>query len=115
MVLAESNRQLATEAVEDSKARPNAWDVADAGMELGIGIFAILGGVYGTKGAKFLKDARAKSKALKEIIAGNELFKIANKNLQMALKDTTIAEAFKQAHGTQSLETRQIVTQVKAG
>ena len=105
-ILAESNRQLATEAVEDSKARPNAWDVADAGMELGIGIFAILGGVYGTKGAKFLKDARAKSKALKEIIAGNELFKIANKKQ---------AEAFKQAHGTQSLETRQIVTQVKAG
>lgn len=105
-ILADSNRQLATEAIEDSKARPNAWDVADAGMELGIGIFAVLGGVYGTKGAKFLKDARAKSKALKEIVAGNELFKTANQKQ---------AEAFKQAHATQSSETRQIVTQVKAG
>lgn len=105
-ILAESNRLLATDAIEDSKARPNGWDVADAGLELGIGIFAVLGGVYGAKGAKFLKDARTKSKALKEIIAGNELFKIANR------KQT---EAFKQAHATQSSETRQIVTQVKAG
>jgi len=105
-ILAESNRQLAKEAIEDSKARPNAWDMADAGLELGIGIFAILGGVYGTKATKFLKDARAKSKALKEIIAGNELFKTANQKQ---------AEAFKQAHATQSPETRQIVTQVKTG
>ena len=105
-ILADSNRLLAKEAVEASKARPNAWDVADAGLELGIGIFAILGGVYGTKAAKFLKDARAKSKALKEIIAGNELFKNANQKQ---------AEAFKQAHANQSLDTRQIVTQTKAG
>jgi len=103
-ILADSNRRLATEAVEDSKARPNAWDVADAGMELGIGIFAVLGGVYGTKAAKFLKDARAKSKALKEIIAGNELFKNANQKQ---------AETFKQAHATQSPETKQIVAQMK--
>lgn len=104
-ILADSNRQLAKEAIEDSKARPNAWDVADAGMELGIGIFAVLGGVYGTKATKFLKDARAKSKALKEIIAGNELFKNANQKQ---------AETFKQAHATQSPETRRLVTQMKA-
>lgn len=103
-ILADSNRLLATDAIEDSKARPNAWDVADAGLELGIGIFAVLGGVYGAKGAKFLKDARAKSKAIKEIIAGNELFKNANRKQ---------AEAFKQAHATQSPETRQIVVEMK--
>ncbi len=103
-ILAESNRRLAKEAIEESKARPDAWDVADAGMELSIGIFAILGGVYGTKAAKFLKDAREKSKALKEIITGNELFKEANQ---------TQTEAFKQAHANQSLETRQIVTEMK--
>ena len=105
-ILAESSRQLAKEAIEASKARPSPWDVADAGLELGIGICAILGGVYGTKAAKFLKDARTKSKALKEIITGNELFKSANQ---------TQAQAFKQAHANQSPETRQIVTQVKAG
>ena len=103
-ILAESSRQLAKGAIADSKARPNPWDVADAGMELGIGICAILGGVYGTKAAKFLKDARTKSKALKEIITGNELFKSANH---------TQAQAFKQAHANQSPETRQIVTEMK--
>ena len=105
-ILDESNRRLAKEAIEESKARPNMWDVADAGMELGIGIFAVLGGVYGTRAAKFLKDAREKSKALKEIIAGNELFKNANQ---------TQAEAFKQAHANQSPETRRIVVEAKAG
>ncbi len=105
-ILADSNRQLATEAVEDSKARPSPWDVADAGLELGIGICAILGGVYGTKAAKFLKEAGAKSKALKEIITGNELFKNANQ---------TQTQAFKQAHANQSPETRQIVAQAKVG
>ncbi len=103
-ILDESNRQLARGAITDSKARPSPWDVADAGLELGIGIFAILGGVYGTKAAKFLKDARAKSKAMKEIITGNELFKSANQ---------TQTQAFKQAHATQSPETKQIVTQMK--
>ena len=103
-ILSESNRRLAKEAVADSKARPNVWDVADAGLELGIGIFAVLGGVYGTKATKFLKDARAKSRALKEIIAGNELFKSANQ---------TQTDAFKQAHANQSPETRQIVVEMK--
>jgi len=105
-ILDESNRQLARGAIADSEIRPSPWDVADAGLELGIGIFAILGGVYGTKAAKFLKDARTKSKALKEIITGNELFKNANQKQ---------AEVFKQAHANQSPETRQLVTQMKAG
>jgi len=105
-ILTQSNTQLAMGAIEDSKARPGPWRTADAAFELGIGICAVLGGVYGTKAAKFLKDARAKSKALKEIITGNELFKKANH---------TQAKAFKNAHANQSPETRQIVTQVKVG
>lgn len=105
-ILDESNRQLARNAITDSQARPSPWDLADAGLELGIGICAVLGGVYGTKAAKFLKDAKAKSKALKEIITGNELFKNANQ---------TQTQAFKQAQASQSPETRQIVTQIKAG
>jgi len=105
-ILSESNRQVAALAIEDSRARPNPWDLADAVLELGIGISALLGGVYGARAAKFLKDARAKSRALKEIIAGNELFK---KNNQPQV------EAFKQAHANQSPQTRQIVAQLKTG
>ncbi len=105
-ILAESSRQLARGAFEDSAARPDVWQTADTAMELGIGIFALLGGVYGTRAVRFLKQARTKSKALQEIIAGNELFK---KNHQAN------AGAFKQAHQNQSPQTRQIVTEVKSG
>ena len=103
-ILAESNWQLADTAVQQSGERPDAWQVADSAMELGIGICALLGGVYGTRAVGFLKDARAKSKALQEIIAGNELFK-QNNPPQVA--------AFKQAQQNQSPQTRQIVTQMK--
>jgi len=103
-ILGQSNLQLAKGAFEDSAARPDTWEVVDAGMELGIGICALLGGVYGTRAVRFLKQAKAKSKALKEIIAGNELFK---KNNQ------TNSDAFKQAHQNQSPQTRQLVTEMK--
>jgi hypothetical protein len=52
----------------------------------------------------FLKDARAKSAALKEIIAGNELFKKQN---------PAQSPVFKQAQQNQSPTTRQIVAQAK--
>ena len=103
-ILAESSRQLAKDAIADSAARPDPWQTADAAMELGIGICALLGGVYGAKAAKFLKDAKDRSKALKEIITGNELFKKTNQ---------TQVESFKQAHASQSPQTRQIVTGMK--
>jgi hypothetical protein len=103
-ILAESNWQLANTAVQQSSDRPDAWQVADSAMELGIGICALLGGVYGTRAVGFLKDARTKSKALQEIIVGNELFK-KNNQTQVA--------AFKQAQQNQSPETRQIVAEMK--
>jgi hypothetical protein len=74
-------------------------------MELGIGICALFGGVYGTRAVGFLRDARTKSKALQEIVAGNELFK---KNNQPQVS------AFKQAQQNQSPTTRQIVAGIKA-
>ena len=74
-------------------------------LEMGIGICALLGGVYGTKAVRFLKDVRGKSKALKEIIAGNEQFKKQNQSH---------AAAFKQAHQSQSPQTRQLVAAMKA-
>ena len=104
-ILAESNWQLARTALEAGAERPDGWQVADSMLELGIGISALLGGVYGTRAVRFLKDARGKSEALKEIITGNETFKKQNEST---------AAAFKQAHSTQSAQTRQLVAQMKA-
>lgn len=104
-VLAESNFQLADTAAQQGAERPDAWEVADSILELGIGICALLGGVYGTRAVGFLRQARTKSKALKEIITGNELFKKQN---------ASSACAFKQAHQNQSPQTRQIVAEMKA-
>jgi hypothetical protein len=103
-ILAESNFQLADTALQQSTERPDPWQAADAMLEMGIGICSVLGGVYGTKAVRFLKDARGKSDALKEIIAGNEQFKKQNGSQ---------AEAFKQAHRNQSPQTRQLVAAMK--
>ncbi|MHC4389254.1 MAG: hypothetical protein ACYSX1_11695 [Planctomycetota bacterium] len=104
-IFAESNWQLAETALQISAERPDAWEVADSAIEFGIGICALLGGVYGTRAVRFLRDARGKSQALQEIIVGNELFKKQNQ---------AQAAAFKQAHNNQSPHTRQIVAQAKA-
>ena len=104
-ILSESNVQLAEIALQSAADRPDPWQVADSMMELGIGVCALLGGVYGTRTVRFLKDARGKTKALKEIITGNETFKKQN---------ASVAAAFKQAHSTQSPHTRQLVAQMKA-
>jgi len=104
-ILAESNFQLASTALQDSAKRPDPWQVADSMLEMGIGICALMGGVYGTRAVRFLKDARGKSEALKEIIAGNEQFKKKNQSQ---------AAAFKQAHQNQSPQTRQLVATMKA-
>jgi len=103
-ILAESNFQLARAALTESAERPDAFALADNVLELAIGISALLGGVYGTRAVKFLREARAKSKALKEIIEGNELFKKQN--------ESSVSN-FKQAHQLQSPQTRQIVAQMK--
>jgi hypothetical protein len=103
-ILAESNWHLAETALQAGAERPDAWQVADSALELGIGIFALLGGVYGTRAVRFLRDARGKSQALQEVITGNELFKKQNQSS---------ATAFKQAHNNQSSRTRKIVAQMK--
>lgn len=103
-VLLQSNFDLAQASLAESAQRPNPWDTADALLELGIGISAVIGGVYGTKAVKFLKEAQAKSQALKEVIQGNELFKNQN---------PASTEAFKQAQQNQSTETKKLVTELK--
>lgn len=104
-ILSESNWQLAHTALRTGADRPDAWQVADSMLELGIGICALLGGVYGTRAVRFLKDAKTKSQALQEIIVGNELFKKQN---------TPSVDAFKAAHSSQSPQTRQLVAEMKS-
>jgi len=103
-ILSGSNVKLARTAIAESAKRPDAWKLADGALELAIGVAGLFGGVYGVRTVKFLKDARTKSKALKEIIEGNELFKQENRSN---------AQAFKQAHKNQSPQTRQLVAQFK--
>jgi len=104
-ILAESSWQLAGTALQESAERPDPWQVADSMLEMGVGICALLGGVYGTRAVGFLRQARTKSNALHEIIAGNEQFKKQNQ---------VQASAFKQAHQNQSPQTRQLVAAMKA-
>lgn len=101
---AQSSYALANSAISHSRARPDVWDMADATAELGIGIAGIFGGVYGIRLAGFLRKARAKSKALREVIEGNEIFKRQNADSQ---------QAFKTAQNSQSVKTRQIVAEMK--
>ena len=103
-ILRQSNFELAQTALGESAVRPDVWDLADSVFELAIGISALLGGVYGTKAVRFLREARIKSKALQEIIAGNELLKKTNNQY---------ASAFKEAQNDQSPQTRQIVAEMK--
>lgn len=103
-VLAEAPA-IAQQAAFDAQHRPDAWVLTDAAMELGVGLAGLLGGVWGLRIAAFLKQAKEKSQALKEIIEGNELFK--------ELCPTAVGE-FKQAHVNQSAATRTLVTEIKS-
>jgi len=104
-ILSDTNWQITEAALTDSGFdKSDAWDVADAAMELGIGVAALLGGVYGVRFASFLRSTRTKSQALREIIKGNEIFKSQN---------TELTDTFKNAQKNQSPETRQIVAELK--
>jgi len=103
-ILGESNSAITEAALRQSRQRPDLWQSADSAFELGIGLFALLGGVYGTRAVRFLTQARDKSRALKEIIRGNELFKRRNAQAK---------DAFKLAQQNQSAVTRQIVAAMK--
>lgn len=106
-VLVQPSFDLAASSLEHSNQRPNTSDLftaADSLFNLGIGIAAVIGGVYGTRFVRFLNDAKTKSQALKEVILGNELFKTQNPDS---------ADSFKQAQYLQSPETRKLITELK--
>jgi len=104
-ILAQSSWQLAAGANSQAAERPDAWQAAEGALELAIGVAALFGGVYAGRIGRFLKEARNKSKALREIIQGNELFK---------RQHNEVSSAFKEAHKDQSPQTRQIVTQYRS-
>ena len=76
-----------------------------SGPGCGWGVSAgLVGGVYGIRIAGYLKQAREKSKALKEIVTGNELFK------QLYPEQ---ADRFKESQQKQSPATQKLVTELK--
>ncbi|HSV99130.1 MAG TPA: hypothetical protein VLI39_03095 [Sedimentisphaerales bacterium] len=103
-ILSESSVQIATAALARSAERPDPWEVADSALDIGIGVSALFGGVLGARAVRLLQEARDKSKALREIIQGNERFKSQHAG-QVA--------AFKAAQENQSPETRRLVTTMK--
>ena len=103
-VLSESSAAITDTATIQSAQRPDVWGLTDSALEFAIAVCGLAGGIYGAKGVRFLKQAKVKSQALKEIIQGNELFKNLNADSVYAFKD---------AQKGQSPETRQIVTEMK--
>ncbi len=95
---------IAAQARTDGTRRIDPWTAADGLLELGIGLAGLLGGAAGLKAAAFLRQAREKAAALREIVQGNELFKQLH---------AEAAEAFKQAQKNQSPATRKLVTELK--
>lgn len=81
------------------------WDAADGVMELGMAVAGLFGGVYGVRAVRFLRQAREQSRALREIVAGNELFKKTCPEQ---------AGAFKAAQQGQSAPTRVVVSEIRA-
>lgn len=67
-----------TEAGHDAARRPTPdeiWSEADGWIDLGIAVLGIFGGGAGIAVTQFLVKARQKSRALREVVAGNERLK----------------------------------------
>ena len=103
-ILSQSSWAIANSALSQASNRPDSWDIADSFLDFGIAIAGLFGGVYGIKIAAFLKQTRAKSDALREIINNNELLK---------QQDKETSEKFKSAQQNQSPQTRKVVTEIK--
>ena len=103
-ILSQSSWTIANSALSQASNRPDSWNIADSVLDLGIAVAGLFGGVYGIKIAAFLKQARVKSEALREIINGNELLKKQNDE---------VGSVFKSVHQNQSPQTRKVVAEMK--
>jgi len=99
-------RMISAQAKTDSLRKPDVFELADGVLEFGIALAGLIGGAYGIRIAAAIKTAREKSKALQEIIAGNELFK-------QLWPDQ--ADRFKNAQQKQSPATQKLVAELKTG
>ncbi len=104
-------------ASTDSVRRPVIEDVSGA-VDKGLSLAAELAILFGVGGTGFggkklldwLKLAKQKNTALKEVIAANELFK------HKTASDAEITRAFKEAHNTiQKTPTKKIVSEIRIG
>lgn len=73
-------------------------------LDLAIGLCGLFGGAFGIKAVAFLSAAKMKTKALEEIIQGNEKFKSAYPEY---------SDLFKKSQSQQSQATKGIVTGIK--
>lgn len=97
----------AAQAAEDAARRFDPWDAADGLLEAAIAVAGLVGGAWGLRAAQWIRTAREKAQALREIVEGNELFKQTNREA---------ADAFREAHRSQSPATQRLVTELrKAG
>jgi len=103
-ILGGENEAITRQAQADAASRADVWEVADNVLELGLALAGVIGGVYGTRAVKALQLARQKSRALQEVVRGNELFK------EQHSESRTF---FKRAHAQQSSATRSPVAQMK--
>ncbi len=92
---------VVSQAEQQAYERPDPWKIADNLLELGIGVAAIVGGGTGTIVVNRLRKLRQKSKALKEVVMGNELLKENGGD-------------FKKAHRAQSPKTKTIIAEIRA-
>jgi hypothetical protein len=65
-ILNGSGAAAAATAYQQSLERPDVWQVADGAMEFGLALAGLIGGVYGARAAKFLRQARENAKILRE-------------------------------------------------
>lgn len=72
-ILNGSGAAVAAAAYQQSLERPDVWQMADGVMEFGLALAGLLGGVYGARAAKFLREARKKAKALKDAVEDKKL------------------------------------------
>ena len=96
---------LTNQAHGEALKRPDPWDLTDDLLEIALAIAGVTSGVFGARLIGFLRLARQRSRALREIVQGNQAFKQRHPNY---------TEAFKMAHNVQSNDTRKIVLGLKS-